>query len=133
MAKQHVISQSYSGGGATPISLSTTNSGAEELDFSGTSSSATTTFGGAFVMTPSTAIQCAVFSGSGGDSSLTFVNNAGVATVTLNLPNNTPVIVQSVGGVCPLVPTGADTYTLKLVNANQSTATITFDGRILRS
>ena len=133
MAKQHTINQSYSGGGTSPISLATVNSGSLELDFSGTTSSATTTFGSAFVMTPSTAIQCAVFSGTGGDCSLTWVNNAGVATLTVALPNNTPVIVQSVASVCPGVPTGADTYTLKVLNAAQATATVTFDGRILRS
>lgn len=133
MAKTHTVSQTYSGGGTSPISVNNSFTGQAELDYNEAScTSATTTLAPSFVMNPATQLQCAVFSATGGNATVSFVPITGTAT-TIALTSGVPVVVQSVGGTCPQVPSGSETYTLKVLNPAAGTATVAFEARMLRS
>lgn len=128
MSKQHTIAKTYTGGGTSPVSSSVTYSGESETDYNGPAAgSGTTTFGNPMVFNPATALQCCEFQADG-NCTLTWDAQAG-SDVTMALTANTPVIIENTTGTMAGVPSGSDTYTLKIVNAG--TSSITFEGRML--
>lgn len=128
MSKTHTISKTYSGGGTSVITVSTAYTGETETDYEGPAAgSGTTTFGVPTVFNPATALQCCEFNATG-NCTLTWDAQAG-SDVTMPLTANTPVIIENITGTMAGVPSGADTYTLKVTNAG--TSSITFEGRLL--
>lgn len=123
MSVSHSISQTYSGGGVTPVSQTITATGSYELnDDTICAGSATTTLNPTAIFNPRTAVQACCYLASG-NCTLDFHGQSGGAN-TIALAANTPFIRAANGSTITDLPSGSDTYTFRIQNAGATTITV---------
>lgn len=121
------IQITYSGGLATPIQRTITNTGQSGWSADTVcAGSATTTISPPLVLDPDTNVRCYVFNATG-NCTLWFDVASGTDT-SIALTANTPEIqTENAAGTIAYLPTASDTLTLKVANAGSSTLTFTAD------